>query len=108
MTPTYSKMSIPNPDHADVIKENDLFPGDAVSTDQYECRIRGRLPNTRGKEDPQKMYCGGTLFSDHASSKIDVFHQVSLGTSDTIRSKNEYEHQVAEMGVRIVPYRGDN
>ena len=73
-TPTYSKISTPDPDHADVIKENDLFPGDAVSTDQYECKIRGKLPNTRGKEDPQKMYCSGTLFSDHTSSKIDVFH----------------------------------
>ena len=37
-----------------------------------------------------------------------MFHQVSLGTTDTIRSKNEYEHQVAEMGVRIKSYRGDN
>ena len=108
LTPTYSKISSPDPDHADVIKENDLFPGDSVSTDQYECRIRGRLPNTRGKEDPQKMYCGGTLFSDHASAKIDVFHQVSLGASDTIRSKNEYETQAGEMGVRISSYRGDN
>ena len=88
----FYQTSTPNPDHADVIKDDDLLPGDTVSTDQYECRIRGRFSNTRGKEDPQNMYCGGTLFSDHASSKIDVFHQVSLVASDTVRSKNEYEH----------------
>ena len=55
-----------------------------------------------------EKYCGGTLFSDHASSKIDVFHQVSLGATDTVRSKNAYEIQAAEMGVRIQHYRGDN
>ena len=47
-------MSVPDPEHADVIKDGDLLPGDTVSTDQYECRVRGRLPNTRCKEDPLK------------------------------------------------------
>ena len=71
-----------------MIKDEDLLTGATVSTDQRECRIKGRLLNTRGKEDPQKIYCGGTLFSDHASSKINVFHQVLLGATDTVRSKN--------------------
>ena len=44
-----SKSFILNPDHSDVIKEGDLMPGDTVSTDQYEYRVKGRLPNTRGK-----------------------------------------------------------
>ena len=73
-----------------------MKPGDTVSTDQYECRVKGRLPNTRGQEDPAKMYCGGTLFNDHASSKIDVFHQVSIGASDTLRSKGEFEQKAEE------------
>ena len=54
------------------------------------------------------MYCGGTLFNDHASSKIDVYHQVSLGASDTIRSKELYEQKAEEVGVKIQSYRGDN
>ena len=54
------------------------------------------------------MLCGGTLFVDHGSSKIDIFHQVSLGTSDTIRSKELYEQAAAESGVQIKHYRGDN
>ena len=36
LTPTYNKISTPDPDHADVIKESDFFPRDAGSTDQYE------------------------------------------------------------------------
>ena len=73
-----------NPDISDVIKVDDLLPGDAVSIDQYECRVKGWLPNSRGKEDPHKMYCGGTLFVDHASGMVQVYHQTSLGTSDTV------------------------
>ena len=84
-------MGIPDPEHSGVIKEVDLIPGDCVITDQYECRVNGRLPNTRCREAPYNMYCGDTLFNDHAASKIDVFHQVSLGATDTIRNKNLYE-----------------
>ena len=62
LTPIKSKLTTPNLDHHDVIKDGDLIPGHTVITDQYECRVNGKIPNTRGREDPQKMYCGGTLF----------------------------------------------
>ena len=88
-----------NPDYIETIKDGDLLPGQTVSTDQYEYRVEGRLPNTRGREDPHKMYYGGTLFNDHTFSKIDVYHQVSLGVSDTIRSKELYEQKAAEVVV---------
>ena len=65
-----SSIGSPNVEHTDVIKEGHLIPGGGVSTDQYECRVEGRLPNTRGKEDPQKMFCGGAVFVDHASGVI--------------------------------------
>ena len=97
-----------NPEQFDVIKYGDLLPGDTVSIDQYECRVKGRLPNSRGREDPAKMFCGGDLFNDHASSKIDVLHQVSLNISDTIRCKTIYEQQAEEVGVVIKACRGDN
>ena len=87
LTSMQSKTSTPIPEHADIIKVNDLLLGYYVSTDQYECRIKGRLQNTRGKEDPQNMYCGRTIFVYHAISKIDVMHQVSLRASDTVRNK---------------------
>ena len=47
ITPIGSKTSVPNPKHSDVIKEGDLMPGDTVSMNQYECRVKCRLPNTR-------------------------------------------------------------
>ena len=97
-----------NPDSSNIIKNNALIPGDAVSIDQYTRRVKGRLPNSRGREDPHKMYGGGTLFVDHASGMVQVFHQISLEASDTIRSIETYEAQADAMGVRIKHYRGDN
>ena len=90
-----------NVEHSDVIKDGDLLPGDCVSTDQFECRVKGRLPGSRGKEDPTKIYSGGTVFVDHASSTIIIYDQVSLGASDTIRSKDLYEVWTAENGVSV-------
>ena len=39
------------------------------------------------------MYCGGTIFVDHASGMINIYPQGSLGTSDTLRSKEIYENK---------------
>ena len=61
-----------------------------------------------GKEEPHKMYCGGTIFVDHRSSKMDVLHQVLFGVSDTIRSKDIHEPKSEEVVVKIKKYRGDN
>ena len=103
-----STSKTPNPEHHDVIKKDDLVPGDRVSTDQYECRIKGRLPYSKGKEDLKKMYCGGSLFVDHATGHIKIYNQVTLGASDTILSKEIYELQAWEMGVKVKKYHGDN
>ena len=78
-------------EHTDDIREGNSLPGDCMSTDQFECRIKGRLPNYRGKEDPYKMYCGETVFVDYASGVIKIHHQVSLCAFDTVRSKELHE-----------------
>lgn len=57
-----SKVSLPDPEHLDVLKEEDLMPGDNVNTDQYECRVKGRLPSTRGTKVPHSMLCAYNLF----------------------------------------------
>ena len=62
-----------------------------MSKDQYEHRMKDRLPNTRERVEFSKLYCGGTLFNNNTSSKIDVYQQVSFGVSDIIRSKELYE-----------------
>ena len=108
LTPNRSIHKTPNPEKTDTIKADHLHPGDCVSTDQFECRVKGRLPHTRGKEDPESMYSGGTIFIDHASGYIIVHHQVSLGGSDTVRSKELYEIKAAEHGIQVKSYRGDN
>ena len=54
------------------------------------------------------MYSGGTVFVDHASGVIKIHHQVSLGASDNIRSKELHELWACENGVSVKSYRGDN
>ena len=40
-----STTKLPNPEHYDVMKKDDLTPGDTVSTDQYKYTIKGILPS---------------------------------------------------------------
>ena len=88
-----------------------MLPGDCVSSDHFECRVKGRFPHNIDKEDPDLMYRGGILFVDHASNYISVHHQVSRGErgeggADTVRSKELYEQEAAEYGVYVISYRG--
>ncbi|MGH7955047.1 MAG: hypothetical protein ACREOZ_03715, partial [Gloeomargaritales cyanobacterium] len=90
------------------IAEGDLRPGQRVSVDQYESRVRGRLNTWRGKSKEHEMYCGGTIFCDHASHLIDVRHQLTLGATDTIRSKPLFERMAHSFGVGMGNYHSDN
>ena len=96
-----------NIDHSDVLKKDDLKPGDCVSTDQYECRLKRQLPCTKGKEGLIKMFCGGSVFIDHATLFIKLYNKVSVGASDTIRANEMYEAQTNEIGIEIekTPWR---
>ena len=69
----------------------EIYHQSIVSVQSNMSVIKGILSNTKGKEDPQKMFCGSTLFIDHVLSLISIYDQVPLGTSDTIRSKELYE-----------------
>ena len=91
-----------------VLKQGHLKPGQVISLDQYECSVRGRLPNTQGREKEHEQYCGGTIGVDHASGKIFLSHQVSLRTFDTVRSKLLWEQDAALHGVQIHQYHSDN
>ena len=72
------------------LKSNHLRPGDAVSTDHFESRIKGRTLSSFGRSTSQQ-YVGGCLFVDHMSSYIHVEHQLSFSSSETIRAKQAYE-----------------
>ncbi|MGH7954774.1 MAG: hypothetical protein ACREOZ_02315, partial [Gloeomargaritales cyanobacterium] len=85
-----------------------LRPGQRISVDQDESRVRGRLKTSRGKSKEHEMFCGGTIFIDHASHLIKVCHQVTLGATDTIRSKRLFERMSHGNGVRVDDYHSDN
>ena len=52
------------------LKKESLAVGSMISTDQFVSSLKGRLPNTYGKEKEESMYMGGTVFIDEASEFI--------------------------------------
>jgi hypothetical protein len=60
-----------------------------------------------GKEKEQEMYCGGTIYVDHASGYMYVQNQVSLGAEETPRGKHNFEREAHSNGVAIFSYRAD-
>jgi len=77
----------------------DLSPGDCVSTDQYVVPLRGRWYHTAGKERESEQFSGGTLFVDHASRLVTIFHQISLAGGETLVSKRLLEREASTSGV---------
>ena len=65
------------------LKSNHLRPGDAVTTDHFESRIKERTLSSFGRSTSQQ-YVGWCLFVDHMSSYIHVEHQLGFSSSDTI------------------------
>jgi hypothetical protein len=96
------------PEVADILRSGDLSPGDCVSMDQYESSVRGRLPHTRGMEKSHSQYCGGTLFVDHASGRIFVYHQSSLSGPATVAAKHALERESLQCGIEIKNFHTDN
>ena len=52
--------------------QNNIKLGYRVSVDQIECGVKVRLLYSKGKEDPEKVYIGGTIFMDNGSQYIDL------------------------------------
>lgn len=98
----------PIPSQEMALQRGDLQPGDCISMDQYESTVRGRLPHTAGREPWFHRYVGGTLFVDHASGFVKVYHQSSLGAPDTIRSKRKFEQEAGLSNISVKRYHGDN
>ena len=91
-----------------ILSSGKLQPGDRVSLDQYQSSVRGRRYETAGKEHDKDRYCGGTIFYDHASGLIMVYHQATLSAADTLKSKRLFEMDCARSGVIIKSYHTDN
>ena len=96
-------------DREGALSVGNLKPGDAVSVDQFESTVRGRLlEQSYGKERSSLMYSGGTIFVDHASSFIFVQMQVGLTGHETVRAKHKFESLAKSNGIHINKYHGDN
>ncbi len=89
------------------LKNNHLRPGDAVSTDHFESRIKGRTLSSFGRSTSQQ-YVGGCLFVDHMSSYIHVEHQLGFSSSETIRAKQSYESHCLDHVIIRDSYLADN
>ena len=96
------------PDKVGGIIGDKLTPGAEIAVDQYETRTRGRRFDTAGRERPEDKFAGGTIFCDVASGYTRCYPQVSLGGSETIRSKIQFEREALAHGVVIRGYRTDN
>jgi hypothetical protein len=99
--PTGAKKVSPVPDVVDGIRAEDLKPGDCVSVDQYESSVRGRRPETKGREKFERKCCGGALYYDHASGRIFVQHQTSLSAHETSEATKAFEREAALCGFKI-------
>jgi hypothetical protein len=84
---------------AKVLKMDHLKPRDCVSADHYFSPILGHLPHTFGKE--QNGYTCGSLFADHASSKLFnllQYSQYSNTAPETIKSTLHLEAMALNKG----------
>jgi hypothetical protein len=89
-----------------MLKSNHLTPGNCVFTDHYFSPVPGCLLHTFGKERIGSM-CG-SLFVDHASSKIFNFPQYSNNASKLMQCAKHLKLMARDEGFRIKAYHLDN
>ncbi len=110
----YAKASTQTPNNqaahpslkACILKENHLMPGNQMSVDHYFSPVQGCLPHTFGKEC--HGYSCGSLFVDHASSKIFNLPQYLNTAHKTLQSINRLEAMAWEEGFKLKSYHSNN
>ena len=95
-------------DREQVLSAEKLLPGQRISVDHFENRVRGRLLDSYGKEKESLRYIGGAIFVDSASKYVHVVCQVSFNSTETIRSKEKFEGMCRDVGVIPQEYLTDN
>ena len=84
------------------LKKGDLFAGQQVSSDHFQSSCPGRLCSSHGATNHSDMFCGGTIFVDNARQ------QVSLGSSETVKSKLAFERDAHDSEFVISSCHTDN
>ena len=92
----------------EVLKRNQLEPGNRVFSDQFISSVPGRNFTRRGYSQSALSYKGGTIFADDASSYISIHHQVGFTAQETIHSKIIFEREAGHIGNVITEYNTDN
>jgi hypothetical protein len=82
-------------------------PGEVVSVDQLESSIPGFIGQMTGKLTNQCIVAS-TVYVDHASDLSYVYHQTSMTSEETRKSKLAFEKFAASHGVNIKHYHADN
>jgi Reverse transcriptase (RNA-dependent DNA polymerase)/GAG-pre-integrase domain len=97
-----------DPSNDGALRKEQLLPGQRVSVDHFVGGQKGRLYTSKGKTESGKMYAGGAIFVDNASSFIHVEHQIALTSHETLQAKHKFEATCRDMGVVIHTYHTDN
>ena len=80
---TKGQIHTPSPTRQGHLKINDLRPGNTVSVDHFESRLKGRTFDSFGKATSDQ-YIGGCIFVDHASGFVRVEFQLGFSAIETI------------------------
>ena len=92
-----------------ILSSGALDVGDLVSMDQFVSHTPGRLESGFGRTSADNCYHGGTIFHEAASGAIFVRNQVSLGASDTINAKIQFEEWLWHQSFcEVQHYHSDN
>ncbi len=80
------------------------YPGEVISVDQLESSIPGFIGQMTGKLTRQRIIAS-TIFVDHASDFSYVYHQTSMTSEETLKSKLAVEkfalsHGSLENGIK--------
>ena len=106
--PAPGTRSVADPSQALKLRQGHLHPGQCVSVDHFVSRVKGRLPNTYGKEHDDERYTGGCIFVDHSTGYIHVVHQTHLNSHETLKAKHSYEALCRDYGVIPQSFISDN
>jgi hypothetical protein len=76
--------------------------------DHFLVTAKGPLFQSRGKASVDLLYSVGTLFCDHATGFIAVYYHVHKNVSETLETKQRFEHDMFQHGVIVQKYHRDN
>jgi hypothetical protein len=98
----------PNVDHEGSSSNKVLEPGQQVSANLYDSPVRGRLPNTFGKEPEVHRFTGGGIFVNIATKFVFAQHLPKLTAAFAVKAKHALERYAETFGVEIKEYLTDN